>query len=67
MAEQNDPGKEPASVRDSRFKVDPGGVLTEFEAAVLEECIAEAMSIPLSDLFRGTEDQWHYGPTVGNA
>jgi hypothetical protein len=62
----------PASAGDSRFKVDPGGVLNEFEAAVLEECIAEAMSTPLSELFTGdqricTEAQWYYGPTVGNA
>ena len=62
----------PASAGDSQFKVDSGGVLSEFEAAVLEECIAEAMSAPLSELFTGeqricTEDRWHYGPTVGNA
>jgi hypothetical protein len=48
------------------------GALSEFEAAVLEECIAEAMSAPLSELFTGdqricSEAQWYYGPTVGNA
>jgi hypothetical protein len=58
----------PASAGDSRFKVDPGGVLSEFEAAVLEE----VLNTPLSELFTGdqricTESQWYYGPTVGNA
>jgi hypothetical protein len=33
-----------ASAGDPRFKVDPGGVLSEFEAAVLEECINEVNS-----------------------
>jgi hypothetical protein len=40
-----------ASPGDSRFKVDPGGVLSEFEAAVLEECINEVNSAEfLADL-----------------
>lgn len=43
----------PVSAGDSRLEVDPGEGLSEFDAAVLEECIAEAMNAPLSDLATG--------------
>jgi hypothetical protein len=60
--------RSPASVGESRFKVDPGGVLSAFEAAVLEE----VLNTPLSELLPVaqricTEAEWHYGPTMGNA
>jgi hypothetical protein len=49
-----------------------GGDLSEFELAILEEEIARVMGAPLSSLFAGesriiTEDEWVFGPTVGNA
>jgi hypothetical protein len=47
------------------------GALSAFEAAVLEECIAEAMSAPLSEMFTGdqricTEVGWLW-TIAGNA
>jgi hypothetical protein len=57
MPEQNDPSKEPGEPLEGwrephgPWKVDPGDGLSEFEAAVLEECINEVNSAEfLADL-----------------
>ena len=73
MPERANPAKEPGGPLEGwreplgPWKVDPDGVLTEFEAAVLEE----VLNTPLSELCASdsrlvTEDEWFW-TMVSNA
>lgn len=73
MPEQNDSAKEPGEPLEGwrepygPWKVDPGGDLSEFEVAVLEDVLNAPLSEPFTEDRRlVTEDEWFW-TIAGNA